>query len=79
MCETEATLLTVIVVRRVWEKEAQKAHLFDTITDPWFDRGLDYSASHLVRNIGNMKCEDRDASLFSGERVLFRGIYVVGI
>ena len=47
------------------------------ITDPWFVRGLDYPASHLVRNIRNMRCEDRAASLFSGEHVLFQGIYVV--
>jgi len=39
---------------------------------------LDYSAPHLVRNMGNMRYEDRPASLFSGEHVLSQGIYVVG-
>jgi hypothetical protein len=48
------------------------------LTDPWFVRWLDYSTPHLVRDIGNMRYEDRAASLFSGEHVLSQGIYVVG-
>jgi len=47
------------------------------ITDPRFLPWLDYSAPHLVRNICNMRFEDRPASLFSGERVLSQGIYLV--
>ena len=34
--------------------------------------------SSAARNIGNMRYEDRPASLFSGEHVLSQGIYVVG-
>ena len=43
-----------------------------------FVRWLDYSTPRLVRNISNMRYEDRAASLFSGEHVLSQGIYVVG-
>jgi len=39
---------------------------------------MDYSAPYLVCNTGNMKYTDRQASLFSGERILSQGIYVVG-
>ena len=48
------------------------------VTDPSFLPWLDYSAPHLVRNIGNIRYVDRPASLFSGEHVLSHGIYVVG-
>ena len=33
--------------------------------------------SYLLRDIRNMRYEDRAASLFSGEHVLFQGIYMV--
>ena len=59
-----------VLISQVWQW---------VITDPWFVPWLDYPASHLVRNIRNMRCEDRAASLFSGEHVLSHGIYVVGL
>jgi len=50
----------------------------NVITDASFLPCLHYSAPRLVRNIRDMRYEDRPASLFGGERVLFQGIYVVG-
>ena len=61
----------------MWASGDELVGMLHTITDPWFVRWLDYPASHLVRNIRNMRCKDRAASLFSGEHVLFQGIYVV--
>ena len=53
-----------------WAKASSLPRIHDhAVTEPSFLPWLDYSAPHLVRNIGNMRYVDRPASLFSGEHV----------
>jgi hypothetical protein len=57
-----------------------RGRLTDVITDPQivFFTWLCYLAFACYPNIGEVRYEDHVASLFSGEQVLSKGIYMVG-